>query len=236
MARRKKRYSTRKCPICKAFNPGGKIVNVYCGRWDCERCSKINSRMWAWRVRIHIESARGGAFFWTLTLGSKYEAAVDGYRALPRLWDTFRKMVQRIVGKWEYCAFVEGQPKRSGMPHFHIISLVKAPKRLKDMAMQAGFGYQAKEIAVTSSGAASYVAKYASKQDEAMPRDFRRVRTSRGWARLPTYHGMSLIVKARKEFLSEYLLRVAEITGVDLETLHARWTLAHEIDNEVDKP
>lgn len=143
-------------------------------------------------------------------------------------------MVQRIVGKWEYCAFVEGQPKRGGMPHFHIISLIKAPKRLKDMAMQAGFGHQAKEAVVTSDGAAGYVAKYASKSDEAMPRDFRRVRTSRGWAKLPEYHGMPLIVKARKEFLSEYLLRVSDITGVDLETLQARWVLAHEIDNLVD--
>lgn len=100
--------------------------------------------------------------------------------------------------------------------------------------MQAGFGHQAKELAVDSGGAASYVAKYASKSDDAMPKDFRRVRTSQGWAKLPEYHGMPLIVKARKEFLSEYLIRVAEITGVDFETLHARWTLAHEIDNLVD--
>lgn len=100
--------------------------------------------------------------------------------------------------------------------------------------MQAGFGYQAKEVRVTSDGAASYVAKYATKSHETMPRDFRRVRTSQGWAKLPEYHGLPLIVKAREEFLSDYLLRVHEISGVDMETLEARWSLSHEIDNEVD--
>lgn len=237
---RKRRYSNDKkpkCPTQKAFDHFGKVVNVYCGNWACPRCGKVNARLWAWRVRIHIQSSEGRTYFWTLTLGSKYTTPEQGFKALPKLWDTFRKLIQRAIpGRWEYCAVVEGQPKRGYMPHFHIISLTKAPKRLKDLAVQAGFGHQAKEVAINGAQAASYVTKYSTKGGQAMPKGFRRVRVSQGWPKLPDYHGFPLLVKARNEFTSTYLMRVSDITGVDVDTLWERWQDAVWDNEEVDKP
>jgi hypothetical protein len=216
-----------RCPVMKAFNTKGKVVTVYCGLWSCKRCQKVLARQWAWRVRIHVDKAGKPAYFWTLTLRPSVRSAAQGFRVLPRLWDTFRKVVQRTSGKWEYVAFVEGQPKRGNIPHFHIISMSKAPKRLKDIAMYAGFGHQAKEKRVDGPGAASYVAKYASKQNEDTPKGFRRVRASRSWSKLPEGEFDGFIVKAYTETLASYLLRVNELTGISLEDLLQRWSDAH---------
>lgn len=109
------------------------------------------------------------------------------------------------------------------MPHFHIISTVKAPKRLKDIAVWSGFGYQAKEKLVTSGEAAWYVAKYASKQSEETPRGFRRVRASQNWTKLPVKDGSSLIVRAKGEVLADYLWRVSELTNVPYNDILVAW-------------
>lgn len=196
--------------------------------------------MWGWRAKLQINESENDVYwFWTLTLRGKYHTPEQGFKALPKLWDTFRKAVQRALKKkgykkWTYLAFVEGQPKRSYMPHFHILSSHKSPRRLKDMAMYAGFGYEAKEKAVDGPKAMSYVAKYASKQHESMPKKFRRVRASRDWAKLPPFKGDPLYVKAKDETLAAFLLRVNEATGVDIDTLLDRWSLV-SLMVELDK-
>lgn len=152
-----------------------------------------------------------------------YKHAGDAYRALPILWDALRKSIQRKALVWTYCAFVEGQTKRGGMPHFHIISLYKAPYRLKDLAFHYGFGYQAKEIEINGPKAASYVAKYASKGDKNIPRNFRRVRASRDWAALPELVSRPYIVPARGESLVDFLLRVAEETNQTPDEVKDKW-------------
>lgn len=212
-----------KCPVFFAFNHKGECVAIPCGQWSCPYCAKRNAGKWAWRVSLHIKKRGKPAYFWTLTLRGKYKTAEQGYKALPKLWDAFRKIIQRYVGTWEYVAFVEGQPKRVGMPHFHIISMKKSPKRLKDLAMQAGFGYQAKEQRVNSAKAAWYVAKYASKTDPRIPKNFRRVRSSQRWHKLPEFKGHELYVKGRNESLTEYLIRVSDGTGKDIDNLLLSW-------------
>lgn len=221
----------KKCPVGKAFNHQGQVVNLWCGLWACKRCGKVNANLWAWRVRLQIVGDVGtDYYFWTLTMGSRYKTAKQGFQALPKLWDAFRKKAQRKLKDWLYCAFVEGQTKRGNMPHFHVISNRQAPERLKDMAVRAGFGFQAKEIKVNDKKAASYVSKYASKGNGDMPKGFRRVRASRKWASLPDYEGYPLLVKGRDELLSMYIIRVHDSTGVDIHTLYERWSLASEID------
>jgi hypothetical protein len=185
---------------------------------------KINARQWSWRVSLHVSGTGKPAFFWTLTLGRKYKTAAEGFAALPRLWDRFRKYIKRLQpGVWQYVAFVEGQPKRGHMPHFHIISLTKCPKRLKDVAVWSGFGYEAKETRVTSGKAAAYVAKYASKQSPVTPKGFRRVRSSQGWTKLPKHGDDILIVQATKESLQDYLTRVASETGIPMDAIVEAW-------------
>ena len=183
----------------------------------------MNARLWAWRVKLQLIEDDRQAFFWTLTLRGGYKHARDGYEFIPRGWDALRKYMQRTVDDWTYCAFVEGQANRGGMPHFHIISMAKSPYRLKDLAFHFQFGYQAKEIGVNGLQAAQYVAKYASKGDSNMPRGFRRVRASRDWAKLPPMPHHPHIVPARGESLIDYLLRVADVTGLPTDTVRDRW-------------
>lgn len=212
------------CPQFYAFNTDARLIAVRCGSWNCPHCMKVNARMWAWRVNIHISATGHPAYFWTLTLGRKYKTPEQGFRALPKLWDRFRKYMKRLIpGKWQYVAFVEGQPKRKQMPHFHIISLTKCPKRLKDVAVWSGFGYEAYDKPVTSGKAAEYVAKYASKQSPKTPKGFRRVRASQQWSRLPESGREALIVRAQGESLQDYLERVASDTLVPLDDVVQTW-------------
>jgi hypothetical protein len=160
----------------------------------------------------------------------KYRTPESAYEVLPRLWDTLRKQIQRREGKFSYIAFVEGQPKRSNMPHFHVITNVKPWKRVKDIAMYAGFGYQATADEVNGPKAASYVAKYATKQNPATPKGFRRVRTSQDIKPLPEYQGDGLIVPEASEQTWEYILRVSNITGIDADELYETWNDSRDVE------
>lgn len=227
-----------KCPVMKAFTIDGKIAVIYCGQWSCARCSKMLAKQWAIRCILHVDANGGQAYFWTFTMRGKYHNTDTAFRALPRLWDNLRKAVQRAFkarakklgdtgenkgGQWSYIAFVEGQPQRDYMPHFHVISLQKSPRRIKDLAMYAGFGYQAKEKRITSKKAAYYVAKYASKQHDNMPRKFRRVRKSNDVPALPTGQKNAYIVKKITETNAQYILRVADLTGIGVEIIKEKW-------------
>jgi len=219
------------CPYGIAFTNSGKVVALWCGKWSCERCQKINAKLWAWRASLHINNCDRTAYHWTLTLRSTVHTPYAGFREIPRLWDNLRKIVQRKTGKWTYMAFVECHPQRSKIPHFHVLSLTPSPvvgthkvEPIKDLAWTAGFGYIASESEVQGYKAAYYVAKYASKHDPAMPRNFRRVRVSQDWTKLPEVDLEPYIVRGREESLSEYLLRVNTRTDVPVDTLYIRYT------------
>lgn len=209
------------CPYDIAFTVSGKPTRMFCGKWSCPVCAKMNARQWSWRVRLHIHSSGRSWWFITFTLRGSVTTVAQGYKLLPGLWDRMRKALQRFykAEKWEYCAFVEGQPKRFGMPHFHIISSQPTPTRVKDYAMMHGFGYEASQSPITGDRAASYCAKYASKIDKRMPKNLRRVRVSRGWTRLPDRNMQAYIVRSRKEKLDEYVNRVSEVTGIPQEKI-----------------
>jgi hypothetical protein len=143
--------------------------------------------------------------------------------------------MQRSYPKWEYLAFVEGQPKRGGMPHFHIISSQppNAQKNAKgnvtkhilhDWAHHLGWGFEIKVEAVTSGQAASYVAKYSTKQHPATPKHFRRVRVSKGWTKLPRDPERKLIVPAHNEDVAHFIARLADISGLSPEHCYQNYT------------
>lgn len=232
------RKKSTKCISFYAFTSKGKIRAVACGKWSCAVCAKDNARMWAWRARIQLDGTQETYYVWTFTLGSRYVLPKDGYKALPKLWDNLRKVVQRwyakVTGdrtfKWVYMAFVEAQSKKRKMPHFHIITNVEAPYRIKDFAVHNGFGHQAKQDEINSVKAAYYVTKYVSKGDPSMPKSFRRVRTSQKWAKLPPFIGDKLYVKSKKESITDFLIRVSEATDTDIDDLWEQWSIAHEID------
>lgn len=205
----------KKCPVMLAFKASGQCVPIYCGQWSCEHCAKKLARKWAIRAAHGVKVVgEGYTYFWTLTMGRKIKTAKYAYAKLPRMFDALRKAMQRKYKHWLYIAFVEGQPERGNMPHFHIITFQSSPEpRLKDFVTRYGFGFQADEKLITSRKAAGYVAKYATKQNKDTPKGFRRVRASRRWPKIsPRKKIDSLIVKSMKETLPAYFARVADIT------------------------
>lgn len=209
----------------RAFNELGEVIALACDRWDCGDCRKILSWRWAQTVRYGIALwPTHKAYFWTLTLPPWVLSADTGYRVLPERWDNLRKTVQRAQGQFHYCAFVEAHPHRQLIPHFHIITLNKAPTRLKDMAVHCGFGYQAQEVEINAGMAVSYVAKYASKADMAIPKHFRRVRVSRSWPRLPEpEYPLKVYPLEKREALTAYLRRMSVTLGRPLDVLRSAW-------------
>ena len=244
----------RKCPVLVGFTTQGATRLIPCGQWSCKKCAPRLARRWAVRVRKHIESRpknrKTKFYFVTLTLGSRYRNTSQGFAAIRLLWDKLRKRFQRTYPDWQYVAFVEGQPKRGGMPHFHVITNHPPPAKrnkhgeitrhnLHNWAVEMGWGHQAELDYLTGSKAASYVAKYATKQHPSTPKGFRRVRASNDWTKLPSDPNRRLIVQANGEDIAHFILRVHELTSLPAEQLYDAWAQAqkqlvaeqHELDN-----
>lgn len=213
-----------RCPTMNAFNTSGDIVVVLCGQWKCSICSRLLARKYASITAYGVNQQGGKAYFWTLTMGQRIKTAKKAYEILPKMWNALRVSMQRKYPDWQYIAFVEGQPKRGNMPHFHIISMRQSPKkRLKDYAPKFGFGYQAKEEIVEGWEAAGYVAKYATKQNPDTPKNFRRVRKSQKWPMRPKVQREGLIVRSTRERIEDYLQRVSRLTGIHPNKLANLW-------------
>jgi hypothetical protein len=199
----------------------GAVVTLPCGQWKCRECSRILALQWAKRAKIGVEHKM--AFMWTLTQPGYVKTPAFAYSVLPKQWDKLRRYCQSVWGHWSYFAVVEGQPKRVFMPHFHLLCFHEPPIRLKDLAVQCGFGYQALSEPVRDKRAARYVSKYLTKQPTVVPPHFRRVRVSQDWPPLPDFEKHSYIVKSRKEHWLDFFLRAESITEIDLQTLIDRW-------------
>lgn len=213
------------CPTAqRAFNEIGEVIHIACDQWKCEYCQRVLAWRWAERVRYGIALWPGPAYFWTLTLPGWVKNPSRGYEILPRRWQNLAQTMRRETGEFQYAAFVEAHPHRMEIPHFHVISLRKAPTRLKDMAVTAGFGHQAKELEINGRMAASYVSKYTSKQGRQMPKGFRRVRISQAWPRLPEpLYPIKVLPMKRAEPLDEYIHRVSRASHTLPSILLERW-------------
>lgn len=220
------RNTQNPCPRMMGFDHDAVLRPIFCGSWKCPVCRRRNAAHWAMRVKFGMnEIGRPIAFFWTMTMPGTVLSPVMAYEKIPGMWDSLRKSVQRSVypRAFMYCAFVEGQPHRQDMPHFHIITFNSWPgnwKRFKDFACHFGFGHQSVSDVVTSGEAASYVAKYASKDAQSMPRNFRRVRISQEW---PEQEFLPYFVKANTETTLTFLTRVSEDLRAPIQTLYDRW-------------
>lgn len=221
-----------RCPVAVCFTAHGAPKLLTCGKWSCPQCRKVLARQWAYITRYgikHFEGKYGVALFWTFTLGSQFKTARAGYEALPKLWNKLRMAMQREHGVFVYLAFVEGQEKRGGMPHFHVITFQGVPRRwdkrkdkhknIKDFAVHMGFGFMATETEITSSKASAYVSKYVSKGTPNIPRNFRRVRPCQDWPKPDKDSKLPYIVRSRKETLQDWLIRVQEASGRSLDDL-----------------
>lgn len=231
------------CPLNVAFTQNGVARLLWCGKWSCPNCRAQLASKWARIAKygVHkLEAQHGGSLFWTFTLGSGYTTVSEGYKALPRLWDNTRKYIERDQGKFLYLAFVEGQPHRNNMPHFHAIVFAHIPyeynsrtdprENIKDFAVARGFGHQAKEKLVSSSGAAKYVSDYANKGTPDIPVGFHRARCATKWPRPPEKKHPPYVVRARAEPIDEFLIRVQEASNRSLDDILADYQSAvHEM-------
>ena len=203
------------------FTAQGRVIPLPCGRWGCPECARTLAFQWAKRARIGVEDRL--AYMWTLTQPSRVKSLAYSFEILPGQWDNLRKYCQRAWKTWSYLAVVEGQPHRYDMPHFHLLCFYLPEARLKDIAVHCGFGYEAKVEPVRDKKAGRYVAKYLTKQSPAVPRNFRRVRTSRDWPPLPPFERQAYIVKSRGEHWLDFFMRAETVSGVDLQQLIDRW-------------
>lgn len=215
-----------------AFSSDAQAKLLYCGKWSCKICAKRNARMWSIHAYYGITAMgekKAKVHFWTLTMGSNYVKPSEAYKEFPRLWDATRKAIQRYHKEFTFIAFVEGQPHRSYMPHFHVLTFQSIPegysKRtdplmwIKDFGVHMGFGHQCEDAMVTSLRAAAYVTKYASKGCPEIPKGFRRVRCSRDWVKSPDKEYDPYYVRSVGERVEDYLMRVEEGTGVPIDTI-----------------
>jgi len=214
------------CPHAKrAFNAEAQVIRLACDCWSCDYCRRILAWRWAQRIAygIALRSDRE-PWFWTLTLPAWVLDAKTGYKVLPDRWDRFRREQQRGGREFCYAAFVEAHPHRGFIPHFHIITFAPASRRLKDLAVHAGFGHQAKEIEINGKIAINYVSKYASKGSDSIPRNFRRVRVSRQWPSLPkAEYPIQVYPINRNETLQDYLRRMSVALGRPVDILRHCW-------------
>lgn len=213
------------CPNLFLIRTDAVIIPIRCGQWTCPHCRQVLARQWAARTYEAIK-ATDGAYFLTFTLWGNIASPTEGYRKIPKLWDRLRKKFQRRLDDWTYIAFCEGQTKtRGGMPHFHVLTdQYPFTARVKDLAVSCGFGYEAEKEAVSERKAAYYVSKYVSKGDPAIPKGFRRVRTSQDFPKLPeTPPPAPVIVRARNESEFDYLVRCSIELHVPVPLLEAAY-------------
>lgn len=178
-------------------------------------------------------------WFLTLTLSSYYQTPDQGFAALKKLWDKTRKAFQRSHPKWTYLAFVEGQPERDDMPHFHILSAQLPPAKknkqgqvtkhnLHDWAVSLGWGFEVDLKPVDGDGASYYVAKYASKVSPHHPKNLRRVRVSKDWPKEPREAVVALMLRKKGEPLTNYLNRVAHECDTPYQAIQQRYYEANQ--------
>jgi len=234
----------RSCPLGVAFTTHGDPVYLMCKTWKCPSCAKSLSRKWAKRAVAAFSPDTDGAiapyWFLTLTLSSYYRTPEQGFGALRKLWDATRKAFQRNYDHWQYLAFVEGQPERDHMPHFHILSAELPPGKLNkkgkltthalhDWAVALGWGFEVDLKTVDGIGAAYYVSKYASKVSPNHPANLRRVRCSQDWPKVPKEAVEAVVVRFKGELLHRYIARVGQFCQIPLEDLQIRYVHANEM-------
>lgn len=165
------------------------VFRPRCKMWSCPVCGRANAWLWSFRANAgahQLYDAGKPLSFATITSSEKLTAGGSWWVA-PKAWMKLQARIRRAAGAYDYFSVPEIQ--QNGRVHFHIIITVKLTKRWwKDNAKECGFGYMsdAKEV-WSAGGVTGYVVKYLTKTLTGIevPKLTRRVRTSRGWPKLP---------------------------------------------------
>lgn len=221
--------SSALCIATVGVTPDGHVFPVRCKRWACPICAPINALHAAIKTANGVYAlASSGVMvkFATITQPGNIKSPRLAYAILDNQWDKFRNRWQYWARKAgipnTYAAFVEGQSRRSDMPHFHIIGSA-LPKRwvVRDWATASGFGYQADVQKIqANAGVAWYVSKYSTKGSDAeyIPRGFRRVRYSQDWPDMLFEVDLqedTAIVRKQHESYASWLVRAVSAFQVE---------------------
>lgn len=205
----------------------GYVFPIRCKRWNCPVCAPLNALHEAIRTANGVRAIFAAGLipkFATITQPGTVATAAYAYGILHNQWDKFRNRWQYWANKQGcpnlYAAFVEGQTRRGGMPHFHIIATALPGKStLSEWCVDSGLGYMLDLSPVkANSGAAWYVSKYSTKSTDAanMPPGFRRVRYSRDFPQMRFRSEIQegeAIVREYGESLASWAIRCAAAFG-----------------------
>lgn len=183
---------TRNRPFLRGVNMENRKVLFFrprCKMWSCPVCSEINKSLWAVKAYHAAEQLTGNQThidFLTLTSHEKLTAEAS-LKVWPKAWSRLGQRARRKSKYFQYLMIPEQH--KDGRLHIHAIETAGLGSRWwKDNARECGLGYIAEEKPVrTPQGAALYVVKYLTKSlmADVWPDNYRRVRTSQKWPKLP---------------------------------------------------
>lgn len=221
-----------------------------CKCWGCPACARINAAVWTMRTHHGVMTLAGGdgdgkvegvVSFLTLTSNAKLDDA-GSVAVFGDAWNKLRGRARRRVADGEYLMIPERHA--DGRLHAHAVETFNLGTRWwKDAAAACGLGYIAEEeIVRTPKAAAGYVSKYLAKTLSAAnwPDGFRRVRTSRGWPKLPElppedgwdWHAL------RKDDKLDFEIKRLRAAGFDVAMLNHRaaWDYVGQSNSMLNNP
>lgn len=182
------------------------IAMTRCGKWTCDFCGVVNSKMWYARILEHINKNSNLDWCWfTLTAHSRMRGSEKSISNLRSAWDTLTKRMKRKFGKYQYCRVYEKH--KDGSFHIHCIASfhfndikvryqkdgkkVNYSAWLSKTAKSLNLGYYTHADDISSQKHAGFVASYVAKYITKMSVEFsseigrvRRIQTSQKWAKL----------------------------------------------------
>jgi len=179
-------------PFLKGVNQSTRQVILFqpdCKTWACPHCAEIRAARWrtrALRGVMAFQDTGTPIDFVTVTSHENLGASAS-LSVLGSAWKKLHWRIGAAADRADY--YLVPEFHQDGRVHLHLLTTAMLKKKWwKDNARSCGFGYQSdvQEVAALGSVAA-YVTKYLGKmlQKTNLPKHFRRVRTSRGWPKLP---------------------------------------------------
>jgi hypothetical protein len=132
-----------------------------CKSWDCPACRTEKARRYKKRMGRLWTAPK--LFFLTLTYfhDKTPDQAWSTYNAA---WNRLRTNLSKQFGSFNYVRILESH-NNSPYPHLHLITDRRFPAhKFGPAAIAAGFGYQIKQVPITSYGAQYYITKYLTKE------------------------------------------------------------------------
>jgi len=165
------------------------ITQADCKMWSCEECKNKMRDRWVLRAKIGVQEFLDNDIrvdFITITSNEKLTNFAQTEYVWRDAWSKLYAALKRKNKALEY--FIVPEKHKDERMHVHALWTASVTKKwLKDNARKRGLGFMADVTEVkTTKGATGYVTKYVGKDlGEDVPKGFRRVRVSQGWAEIP---------------------------------------------------